>query len=99
MPQLAFHSNDHNGFKISAAGAGISGTRFTQILDLRKDLQMFRLTSLMRRYPDQLHTLLVYGGSYLDTETMLYLFNFGSTHDDERERATYSTFAERVHTG
>ena len=69
--------------------------RYKQILDLRKGLQMFRLVSLMRRYPDQLRSLLVYGGSSLDAETMLGLFQFGS-REDERERATLLWLKEYI---
>ena len=48
--------------------------------------------SLMHRYPNQLHSLLVYGGSSLNVETMPGLFHFGSPREDERE--SYSTYIQ-----
>lgn len=60
--------------------------RYKQILDLRKGLQMFRLVSLMRKHPDQLKSLLVYDSFLLDADTMLGLFKFGPTHENEQEK-------------
>ena len=61
--------------------------RHKQILDLKKGLQMFRLVSLMRRYPHQLQSLLVY--------KMLGLFHFGE-HDNEKQKATITWFKEYI---
>ena len=69
--------------------------RHKQILDLKKGLQMFCLVSLMRRYPHQLRSLLVYDGSVLDAEKMLGLFHFGE-HDNEKQKATIIWFKEYI---
>ena len=59
--------------------------RRKQIRNMRKGLRIFKLVSLMRKYPRQLRPLLVYSDSSLNVDTMISLFQFGCYKDKSKQ--------------
>ncbi len=77
---------------------GVIERRQTQVLDIRKGWQMFRLVSLIRKHPEELRSLLVHNEqtSCLNVNDMLNLFHFGVPKDEREQTTTVWCMAETL---